>query len=101
MPATGTEAVLLSQLLTLKNSIDTDIDAKQDALPTGTSGQVLTSNGSSGVSWTTLAEATTYEGTLPIVVSGANISVNTASQGSSGVVEFATDSDFATYMGIS
>ena len=102
MAAAGTEAVLLSQLLTLKNALDSDIAEKQDALPSGgTSGQVLTSDGSGGFEWTTPSEGTIYTGTSPIVVSGSVISVNSAGQGTSGVVSFATDSDFATYMGIS
>ena len=43
----------------------------------------------------------TYTGTAPINVSGTAISVAEAGDGTLGVVQFASDTDFNAYMGIS
>lgn len=99
MSATGNEAVKLSQLKTYKGTVDTALDEKL-ASPSseGTSGQILSWNGEA-TEWIDAPEGgTEYTGTAPIQVSGNAISVREAGDGTSGVVSFASDEDFTTYM---
>lgn len=94
MAADGTEAVKLSQF---KTSMATKVDTPAEP---GTSGQVLSTDGEGNNTWITPSEGTVYQGTAPINVSGSQISVATAGDGSLGVVKFASDADFNAYMGI-
>lgn len=95
MPATGNEATRLSQLkswwdatiATINASIATKLDKPGTA---ATAGQVLSNNGTKNV-WID----------APINVSGTAISVAEAGEGTLGVVQFASDTDFKAYMGIS
>ena len=102
MAATGNEAVILKQLKTAVDKIKEWVGAKLDAPTTeGTSGQVLTSDGAGGLTWSTPAEGTVYTGTSPIAVEGSVISIAEAGEGTQGTVSFASDEDFADYLGIS
>lgn len=111
MPATGNEATRLSQLKTWWDTVYTTITAAIAAkltAPTtpGTNGQVLSTDGENAV-WIDAPEGgtaytgTAYTGTAPVNVSGTTISVAEAGAGTLGVVSFASDDDFKTYMGIS
>lgn len=101
MAATGNEVVILSQLKTLYDNVITRIREKLTTPTTeGSAGDVLTTDGAGTYSWTTPSTGTVYEGTPPIVVTGSNISVNSATETSEGVVSFASDSDFSEYMGL-
>lgn len=131
MAATGTEAVQLSQLKTYADSVDTKINAKQDALTLpltianggtgstsaatartalgavaapsgdGTSGQFLQTNGDGTTAWATVSQGTTYTGSNGITVSGSTISGVTAAADTVGVVSFASNLDFEAYMELS
>lgn len=102
MAATGSEAISLAQLLLYKNAVDTALDAKMSApSSTGTSGQVLTTDGAGTYSWTTVSAGTTYTGSNGVDVTGSVIIGIDAAAGTKGVVEFATDTDFNEYMGLS
>lgn len=106
MPATGNEATRLSQLkswwdttiATINASIATKLDKPSTA---ATSGQVLSNNGTQNVWIDAPSGGKTYTGTAPIDVSGTVISVAEAGEGTLGVVQFASDADFKSYMGIS
>lgn len=106
MPATGNEATRLSQLkswwdatiATINASIATKLDKPSTA---ATAGQVLSNNGTQNVWIDAPGGGTTYTGTAPINVSGTTISVAEAGEGTLGVVQFASDTDFNAYMGIS
>lgn len=105
MPATGNEATRLSQLKSwwdaTKATINASIAAKLDKPSTAaTAGQVLSNNGTANV-WIDAPSGTAYTGTAPINVSGTAISVAEAGDGTLGVVQFASDTDFNAYMGIS
>lgn len=84
MPATGNEATRLSQLkswwdatiATINASIATKLDKPSTA---ATAGQVLSNNGTQNV-W---------------------IDAPSGGEGTLGVVQFASDTDFKAYMGIS
>lgn len=97
MAANANDAVT-NQLL--KDMYDNEVKTKltAPAVP-GTSGQVLTSDGSGGTSWATVPGGTSYEGVAPVNVTGNQISVSPAGEGSQGTVKFATLADFRTYMG--
>lgn len=105
MPATGNEATRLSQLkswwdktiATINASINNKLDKPGTA---ATAGQVLSNNGTQNV-WIDAPSGTAYTGTAPINVSGTAISVAEAGDGTLGVVQFASDTDFNAYMGIS
>lgn len=105
MPATGNEATRLSQLkswwdatiATINASIASKLDKPSTA---ATAGQVLSNNGTNNV-WIDAPDGKTYTGTSPIDVSGTVISVAEAGEGTLGVVQFASDADFKSYMGIS
>lgn len=105
MPATGNEATHLSQLKTWWDSVYSTITAAIAAkltAPTtpGTNGQVLSTDGENAV-WIDAPEGgTAYTGTAPVNVSGTTISVAEAGAGTLGVVQFASDDDFKTYMEI-
>ena len=106
MPATGNEATRLSQLKswwdTTIASINASIATKLDKPSTAaTAGQVLSNNGTQNVWIDAPSGGETYTGTEPIDVSGTVISVAEAGEGTLGVVQFASDSDFKAYMGIS
>lgn len=106
MPATGNEATRLSQLkswwdatiATINASIATKLDKPSTA---ATAGQVLSNNGTQNVWIDAPSGGETYTGTAPINVSGTDISVAEAGEGTLGVVRFASDTDFKAYMGIS
>lgn len=106
MPATGNEATRLSQLkswwdttiATINASIATKLDKPSTA---ATAGQVLSNNGTNNVWIDAPSGGKTYTGTAPIDVSGTVISVAEAGEGTLGVVQFASDADFKSYMGIS
>lgn len=106
MPATGNEATRLSQLkswwdttiATINASIATKLDKPGTA---ATAGQVLSNNGTQNVWIDAPSGGKTYTGTAPIDVSGTVISVAEAGEGTLGVVQFASDTDFKAYMGIS
>lgn len=106
MPATGNEATRLSQLkswwdttiATINASIATKLDKPGTA---ATAGQVLSNNGTQNVWIDAPSGGKTCTGTAPINVSGAAISVAEAGDGTLGVVQFASDTDFKAYMGIS
>lgn len=106
MPATGNEATRLSQLkswwdatiATINASIATKLDKPSTA---ATAGQVLSNNGTQNVWIDAPGGGTNYTGTAPINVSGTTISVSEAGEGTLGVVQFASDTDFKAYMGIS
>ncbi len=106
MPATGNEATRLSQLkswwdttiATINASIATKLDKPSTA---ATAGQVLSNNGTQNVWIDAPSGGKTYTGTAPIDVSGTVISVAEAGEGTLGVVQFASDADFKSYMGIS
>lgn len=106
MPATGNEATRLSQLkswwdatiATINASIATKLDKPSTA---ATAGQVLSNNGTQNVWIDAPSGGKTYTGTAPIDVSGTVISVAEAGEGTLGVVQFASDTDFKAYMGIS
>ena len=103
MPATGNEATRLSQLKTWWDTVHTTITASKLTAPTtpGTNGQVLSTDGENAV-WIDAPEGgTAYTGTAPVNVSGTTISVAEAGAGTLGVVQFASDDDFKTYMGVS
>ena len=97
MAANANDAVT-NQLL--KDLYDNEVKTKLDApaVP-GTSGQVLASDGSGGTTWATVPGGTAYEGTAPFVVTGNQISVSPASEGTQGTVQFASLADFRAYMG--
>lgn len=106
MPATGNEATRLSQLKswwdTTIASINASIATKLDKPSTAaTAGQVLSNNGTNNVWIDAPSGGETYTGTSPINVSGTVISVAEAGEGTLGVVQFASDTDFKAYMGIS
>ena len=106
MPATGNEATRLSQLKswwdTTIASINASIATKLDKPSTAaTAGQVLSNNGTQNVWIDAPSGGKTYTGTSPIDVSGTVISVAEAGEGTLGVVQFASDTDFKAYMGIS
>lgn len=106
MTATGNEATRLSQIKswwdTTIASINASIATKLDKPSTAaTAGQVLSNNGTQNVWIDAPSGGTTYDGTAPIIVSGTTISVAEAGEGTLGVVQFASDSDFKAYMGIS
>lgn len=106
MPATGNEATRLSQLkswwdttiATINASINNKLDKPSTA---ATAGQVLSNNGTQNVWVDAPSGGETYTVTAPINVSGTTISVAEAGEGTLGVVQFASDSDFKAYMGIS
>ena len=106
MPATGNEATRLSQLkswwdttiATINASIATKLDKPSTA---ATAGQVLSNNGTNNVWIDAPGGGKTYTGTAPIDVSGTVISAAEAGEGTLGVVQFASDTDFKSYMGIS
>lgn len=105
MPATGNEATRLSQLKswwdTTIATINANIATKLDKPSTAaTAGQVLSNNGTNNV-WIDAPSGTNYTGTSPIDVSGTVISIAEAGEGTLGVVQFASDADFKSYMGIS
>lgn len=106
MPATGNEATRLSQLKswwdTTIATINASINNKLDKPGTAaTAGQVLSNNGTQNVWIDAPGGGAEYEGTAPINVSGTTISVAQAGDGTLGVVQFASDTDFNAYMGIS
>lgn len=106
MPATGNEATRLSQLKswwdTTIATINARINNKLDKPGTAaTAGQVLSNNGTQNVWIDAPSGGKTYTGTAPIDFSGTVISVAEAGEGTLGVVQFASDTDFKTYMGIS
>lgn len=106
MPATGNEATRLSQLKswwdTTIATINASIANKLDKPGTAaTAGQVLSNNGTQNVWIDAPSGGDTYTGTAPINVSGTTISVAEAGEGTLGVVKFASDADFKSYMGIS
>ena len=106
MPATGNEATRLSQLKswwdTAIATINANIATKLDKPSTAaTAGQVLSNNGTQNVWIDAPSGGKTYTGTSPIDVSGTVISVAEAGEGTLGVVQFASDTDFKAYMGIS
>ena len=106
MPATGNEATRLSQLKswwdTTIATINASINNKLDKPGTAaTAGQVLSNNGTQNVWIDAPSGGKTYTGTAPINVSGTAISVAEAGEGTLGVVQFASDADFKSYMGIS
>lgn len=106
MPATGNEATRLSQLkswwdatiATINASIAAKLDKPSSA---ATAGQVLSNNGTQNVWIDAPSGGKTYTGTSPINVSDTTISVAEAGEGTLGVVQFASDTDFKAYMGIS
>lgn len=93
MPATGNEAVKLSQLkswwdatiATINASINNKLDKPGTA---ATAGQVLSNNGTQNV-W------------IDAPGGGTTISVAEAGEGTLGAVPSASDTDFNAYMGIS
>lgn len=105
MPATGNEATRLSQLkswwdttiATINASIATKLDKPSTA---ATAGQVLSNNGTQNVWIDAPSGGDAYTGTAPINVSGTAISIAEAGEGTLGVVQFASDTDFKAYMGI-
>lgn len=106
MPATGNEATRLSQLKswwdTTIAAINASINNKLDKPGTAaTAGQVLSNNGTQNVWIDAPSGGAEYNGTAPINVSGTTISVSQAGDGTLGVVQFASDTDFNAYMGIS
>lgn len=106
MPATGNEATRLSQLKswwdTTIATINASINNKLDKPGTAaTAGQVLSNNGTQNVWIDAPSGGGDYSGTAPINVSGNTISVAEAGDGTLGVVQFASDTDFNAYMGIS
>ena len=88
-----------------KAEVNALLDEKLDVPATeGTAGQVLTTDGAGTYTWTTVSSGdggVTYTGTAPIAVSGSFISIAEAGEGSQGTVAFASDSDFAAFMGVS
>lgn len=102
MPATGNEVVKLSQLKTYADGVNTTLSAKLNAPASeGSAGQVLTTDGAGTVSWSTVSASGTYTATLPISITGTNIAIAEAGDGSQGTVAFASDADFNDYLGIS
>ena len=84
MAANGNEAVSLSQLKALSDSIGAEVDGKvASPASAGTAGQVLSTNGTA-TEWITLPEGTVYTGTAPITVSGSAIGITAASTGAAG-----------------
>ena len=105
MPATGNEATRLSQLKswwdTTIATINVSINSKLDKPGTAaTAGLVLSYNCSQNV-WIDARRGPASTGNAPINVSGTAISVAEAGEGTLGVVQFASDTDFKAYMGIS
>lgn len=97
MAANANDAVT-NQLL--KDLYDNEITKKLNApAAAGTSGQVLTSDGSGGTAWANVQPGTTYSGVAPVNVTGNQISVSPAGEGTQGTVQFASLADFRTYMG--
>ena len=106
MPATGNEATRLSQLKSWWDAtlpkINLSINSKLDKpSAAATAGQVLSNNGTQNVWIDAPSGGDAYTGTAPINVSGTAISVAEAGEGTLGVVQFASDTDFNAYMGIS
>lgn len=62
---------------------------------------MLSNNGTQNVWIDAPSGGKTYTGTSSINVSGTTISVAEAGDGTLGVVQFASDTDFKAYMGIS
>ena len=84
MAANGNEAVSLSQLKALSDSIGAEVDGKvASPASAGTAGQVLSTNGTA-TEWIDLPEGTVYTGTAPITVSGSAIGITAASTGAAG-----------------
>lgn len=105
MTATGNEATRISQLKSwwdaTQPKINMSINSKLDKPGTAaTAGQVLSNNGTKNVWIDAPSGGDTYTGTAPINVSGTVISVAEAGDGTLGVVQFASDTDFNAYMGI-
>lgn len=96
MAANATDAVSNGNL---KDLFDNVISNKVDSPATaGTAGQVLAWNGTA-TEWKTVSTGAAYEGVSPISVSGTQISVTAAGEGTPGVVQFATLADFRSFMG--
>ena len=62
---------------------------------------MLSNNGTQNVWIDAPGGGAEYNGTAPINVSGTTISVAEAGEGTLGVVQFASDTDFNAYMGMS
>lgn len=97
----GTGATSASAALAaLGGATTAQVNAKLNAPSTsGTAGQVLGWNGTA-TEWISVSQGTVYSGSNGINVSGSVISGVNAAAGTVGVVSFASDSDFNTYLGL-